>query len=275
MNKWAKWMVLIIVLLAGCTNKGYDTAINNGYQSLEQGKYEDAKNYFEEAYEAKNTEETEQGKEIARMMLEAETAFDEGKWEYVLGLLDEIENIGKKGKAYDSVKEKIVQLKQDSEKLYALYTDLEAKMGEASNHRKENEYDKAVAIYDEIELVDSSNHRIQALVKQAAEELDKTKQEKKSSQNNSNSSKDEDDDSVEEGENVTKQGVSIEEAERIIREALKIPAATYVQFDHEDGDDFIIHVYDIIKNEGEVSHTATLGWYRVNKNSGEWYDLMN
>lgn len=273
MNKWAKWMVLIIVLLAGCTNKGYDTAINNGYQSLEQGKYEDAKNYFEEGYEAKNTEETEQGKEIARMMLEAETAFDEGKWEYVLGLLDEIENIGKKGKAYDSVKEKIVQLKQDSEKLYALYTDLEVKMGEASNHRKENEYDKAVAIYEEIESVDSSNQKIQALAKQASEELGKTEGEKYFFQNRSHTEKDSGSDNEE--SNETAEEISIEEAEQIIREALKVPSTTYVVLDHEDGDDYIIHVYDIIKNEGEPGHTTTLGWYVINKKSGNWYDMMN
>lgn len=38
---------------------------------------------------------------------------------------------------------------------------------------------------------------------------------------------------------------------------------------NEDADGWSIQVFEIVKNEGEVSHTATFGWYRVVKKTGE------
>jgi len=36
-----------------------------------------------------------------------------------------------------------------------------------------------------------------------------------------------------------------------------------------DGEDWLIQVFEIVKNNNEPSHTATFGWYRVNKKTGE------
>lgn len=41
----------------------------------------------------------------------------------------------------------------------------------------------------------------------------------------------------------------------------------YVVCDHEEGNSYVIHCYDIVNNDGFV-HTATSGWYYVNKTSG-------
>ena len=37
----------------------------------------------------------------------------------------------------------------------------------------------------------------------------------------------------------------------------------------DDGDDWEIQVFEIVKNGDEPSHTATFGWYWVNKKTGE------
>lgn len=36
----------------------------------------------------------------------------------------------------------------------------------------------------------------------------------------------------------------------------------YVELDHEDGDNLVIHIYDIVDD-----HTATYDWYTINKNT--------
>lgn len=41
-----------------------------------------------------------------------------------------------------------------------------------------------------------------------------------------------------------------------------------------DGDNYLVHVYDIINNE-EESHTATVGWFEVNIYTGEIIDIIN
>lgn len=49
--------------------------------------------------------------------------------------------------------------------------------------------------------------------------------------------------------------------------------ASNIEIDSEDSKYYIIHVYDVISNDGE-SHTATSGWYQVNKYTGEIIDIM-
>ena len=47
-------------------------------------------------------------------------------------------------------------------------------------------------------------------------------------------------------------------------------AGSKASFEIQDnGDDWGIQVFEIVKNKGETSHTATFGWYRVNKKTGE------
>lgn len=37
----------------------------------------------------------------------------------------------------------------------------------------------------------------------------------------------------------------------------------------DDGEEWIIQVFEIVQNKGEASHTATFGWYRVDKKTGK------
>ena len=72
------------------------------------------------------------------------------------------------------------------------------------------------------------------------------------------------------------QGISPEQAEQIIRQALQVPASTSVVYDHDDesGENYIIHVYDVVKDDIS-SHNATRGWYAVNKKTGEWVHWLS
>lgn len=47
-------------------------------------------------------------------------------------------------------------------------------------------------------------------------------------------------------------------------------AGSKASFETQDNDDeWSVQVFEIVKNEGEVSHTATFGWYLINKNTGQ------
>ena len=48
----------------------------------------------------------------------------------------------------------------------------------------------------------------------------------------------------------------------------------YIDVDSVDGNYYLVHAYEVVKNEGE-SHTATSGWFYVNVNTGEVIDMMN
>lgn len=70
------------------------------------------------------------------------------------------------------------------------------------------------------------------------------------------------------------QGISSQQAEQIIRNAIQVPDSTSVVYDHNNGEYYVIHVYDVIKDDAYSSHNATRSWYAVNRNTGEWYDLF-
>ncbi|OEH94455.1 DUF3993 domain-containing protein [Bacillus solimangrovi] len=55
------------------------------------------------------------------------------------------------------------------------------------------------------------------------------------------------------------------QAEDLVRAYVQIPeiSETIVAFDHMEGDEYVIHVYDVVELEGGGSHTATIGWYYV------------
>ena len=60
-----------------------------------------------------------------------------------------------------------------------------------------------------------------------------------------------------------------ERTEVVKYEAVLTKAGKKVTFEVEDGDDsWSVHVFEIV-SDGESSHTATFGWYSVDKKTGE------
>lgn len=60
--------------------------------------------------------------------------------------------------------------------------------------------------------------------------------------------------------------ITSQEAEQRVRQYLvnhKKYVPSRIEYDHEDGNSYVIHCYDIV-----VDHTATSGWYYVNKTTG-------
>lgn len=94
-------------------------------------------------------------------------------------------------------------------------------------------------------------------------------------------SSDANDQATEEGpEDVSKEEpngeITAGKAEELVREHLGIPEDSnlHVVMDHLDNDgNYVVQVYEVV-SDGEVGHTATIGWYIVNKNNGSIEQMM-
>lgn len=53
-------------------------------------------------------------------------------------------------------------------------------------------------------------------------------------------------------------------------EAMLKNAGKKATFEVEDSEEeWLVHIFEIVSDGGATSHTATFGWYRVNKKTGE------
>ena len=76
-------------------------------------------------------------------------------------------------------------------------------------------------------------------------------------------------------ENETTISINKADAESLVREHLGLGdnGFLHVEVDHEEGNKYVVHVYEVVNHE-EFSHTATYGWYYVDKDSGKIEDMM-
>lgn len=73
--------------------------------------------------------------------------------------------------------------------------------------------------------------------------------------------------------NIINSSNAVQKVSQYLKDAGKyVPSV--IECDHEDGNSYVIHCYDVITYKGEGSHTATSGWYYVDKTTGN-ISLMN
>jgi hypothetical protein len=48
----------------------------------------------------------------------------------------------------------------------------------------------------------------------------------------------------------------------------------HIVIDREEEGSFIVHVYEVVQDSPDQSHTATMGWYRVNRSTGKVTNAM-
>ncbi|MCQ4085874.1 stalk domain-containing protein [Saccharibacillus sp. JS10] len=46
-------------------------------------------------------------------------------------------------------------------------------------------------------------------------------------------------------------------------------SSIYVEVDHMEDNNYVVHVYEVVMDDEETGHTATYGWYHVNKTTGK------
>lgn len=252
-------VLISILLLTGCTNSVFNKSMEDGKLAIVNSKYEKAESMFSLA-----AEEKENDKEASSLLLQtkklikATKLIEDNKLEEALNLCEEIENIESESdtvkKESSKLKEKIKEaiesinneknfIKDEIAVIEALisnkdYSDAKLKLEGLSKNIGENENLK-----EESDVINN-------LINTCNEKIREREEAKKAEQLNK----------ISENEAV------LLVTNMLIRDNQYV--ASRIEVDHIDGNNYVVHVYDVIQNEGEAAHTATSGWYYVDMNTG-------
>lgn len=240
--------IIVLLILAGAgtgiykfnKNQGYNNLIKTANRYMDEGKYDDAIKAFQQSLNYKDDENVRRSIKAAESLREAKVIYNDG-----IKLLNE--------KKYLEAIEKFNKITKEDEKMY---NDAQAKILEckreyatlnirnADKALKENRLDDANKYLQEVFKVDSESKEGQTLKAQ----IEKKKQQE------------------------SQKGITVEDAVKIVKNKIPSSSSNMVyQYDHDSTHDgrsfYVIHVFE---NMGD--HTATMGWYGVDKENGKIYD---
>lgn len=299
MKRIAFFITILTVFLASCSGKAYDEALQKGYHHLENAEYSEASEQFTLALDKKETEEAENALRISDAMFAGWDAIRAGTFNSAVEIAHNILTNSKENEAARIVIKDAEDLLEQAEELLATYEDIVAKMDEADLLFDNESYKDALIIYEEIASLTHHHFVIENLIAKALDKVDETKsmiEETDSNDNENNQQNDStnnsgtNDDNIENDHNEngsndntnnnndknssnSNDEITKSNAEQIIREGVGVHDGVNVKVDHEDNGYYIIQVFEIV-GEGDSSHTATWGWYKVNKKTGDWEEAF-
>lgn len=288
--------IVFIIILSGCNSKAYNEALQKGYDLLGKAKYTEAVEQFNNALEKKETEEAEKGKLVADAMFAGWDSYRAGIFNSAVEIAHNILTDDQENKAISLVTEDAEKLLEQAETMLELYNSIVEKIQSADQLRDDGKLEEALKLYEEIVQVDQEHFIIENLVEDTIEKIDEIKAEIKNNGSNKETAKEENNngshketakkennntdsdqniDHNDKGNKKEEQSKQItpDEAEDIIRTALNIPDEVHVNYDHDEGNFYVIQVFEIVQSDGG-GHTATWGWYKVNKSTGEWTEAF-
>lgn len=230
-------------------NQGYNNLINTANRYMDEGKYDEAIETFKESLNYKDDENVERSIKVAESLKEVRIFYNDGiklmNEKKYLEAVDKLSKVTKEDdKMYKDAQAKILECKRE-------YITLNIKS--ADKALKENKLDDAKKYLQEIFKIDSTSKEGQTL----KAEIEKEEQE--------------------EQEEIKKQqekqtGITVQDAVRIVKNKFPSTSPNMIyEYDHDSSHDgrnfYVIHVFE---NMG--THTATMGWYGVDKENGRIYD---
>ncbi len=282
-------MIVLSIFLVSCSGKAYDEALKKGYDYLENAKYAEASEQFTIALEKKETEEAEKALRVSDAMFAGWDAIRAGTFNSAVEIAHNILIDNKENEATRIVVKDAEDLLEQAEELLNLYNDIKSKIDEADLLYDNHSYEDALVIYKEIAEISHDHFVIDNLIADAKEKISEIMALIDDEDYDVNGESDGESDSPDSGEKdgtendddpdntIDNNGSSGEitkaNAEKIIRQGIGVHDEVNVKVDHEDGDFYIIQVFEVV-GEGEGSHTATWGWYKVNKKTGAWEEAF-
>lgn len=246
--------IIVLLILAGVgtgiykfnKNQGYNDLIKTANSYMDAGKYDDAIAAFQQSLNYKDDENVRRSIKVAESLKEVRVIYNDGiKLMSEKKYLEAIEKFNKvtkeDEKMYQDAQAKILECKRD-------YATLNIK--NADKALKENKLDDANKYLQEVFKVDSESKEGQTLKAQ----IEKKKQEEIKKQQES------------------QKGITVEGAIKIVKSKFPSTSQNMIyQYDHDSTHDgrsfYVIHVF-----ENMQTHTATMGWYGVDKENGKIYD---
>ncbi|PFN97315.1 hypothetical protein COJ85_23475 [Bacillus sp. AFS076308] len=278
-------LILTALILAACTPKAYTESMDAGKAALEKGDYVQAINKLENAIEEKDTQDAQNYLHIAKTLVDSQQLYHDGEFDTAI---DSIQKL-LKDKAMKNSSAKIEKqantLLAEVKRAKTVSETMKEQMVKGKTLFEGGQYDQAAEVFkgitettdlpevSDLELMskDASELLTEATKKETALVQEKQAQQEEAKQK--------------ETEEKQKQAeaskpLTSEQAVQLVKEHLKIKSNQNVKIvyyhDAENGD-YIIKVYEFVIDNPSTGegHTATWGWYGVNKQTKTVYDAMN
>lgn len=261
--------------------------LNESTVALNEGRFDSSVQQAEEAQKIKSEDKVKktihekaeqlitESNSLKKQKAEMEDAITKGEQLAAANQFDEAYDVLNKGnqnrltdnQTIAALSEKLTSLMKETVTAKKTYKEKIAKEEEEKKKKQEA-----------IRLAEEQKKKEEAEAKRAAaaEEEQRKEQEAKRVAVQRNQQKTETRTAVEK-QQKTKELTSTEAAQ-LVKNYLNITnTKLHIEYDHMDGDNYIIHVYEVVIDDPEtqIGHTATYGWYGVNKKTKEIYDAFN
>ncbi|OLS38397.1 lipoprotein [Bacillus sp. MRMR6] len=275
-------LILTVLILSACTSKTYTKSFEAGIEELKLGNYAEAVNQFQNALEEKETDEAMGNLQFAESLAESNELYLDGDFDTALYAVDKALN-SKVSTTFDQaiikpaeeLKDKIIEAKK-------LADSLTEQLVIGKNLLDQEQYEQAVEIFRQISETKDFTHisMIEKMTQEANSLLNETTKKKEKTQQEKEKQDLAKEEKREDKQEQVSQTLTYEQAESLVRTYLNLNAnpSIFVKYDHDaDNGDYIIQVYEIVVDDPKTGagHTATWGWYGVNKTTREIYDTMN
>ncbi|MFA2809159.1 hypothetical protein [Bacillus mycoides] len=281
-------ILLIATLLFGCSNETFDKAVEQGKLALANKEYAKASASFEIALEEKKDEEVQTLQKQSSKMEEALTAKEKLDIDNAIMLFNQVATM-KDG--LETVKNGAKKEKETLTQYKDKHENYNKELQTAQDLLSEKKFDESKVILTKIQQETTSDkmfkeqnqkitEQLEKLEKEqnaAAEEEKRQEEQKKEAEKKKQQAKEQQQakkqqqakEQQQQTAQSSKQKLSPADAENKVRNHLNITSSSNIlcEYDHDEGEEYIIHVYEIVKDE-EGGHTATYGWYNVNPHTG-------
>lgn len=258
MKKLLLSIMLAGFIFTGCSNKLVEKAVEQGKAAIVNKQYNKALISFEIALDEDKTNKEAQGLyELVNTLLQAQKAYEENKLTDAVRILDKLQTI----EGYTLIKSEVEALEnqiEQKQKTDTVTTKQPNQSGETSSEQAQLDEQKK-----EQEQINESSE--QPKQQQQNEQEQKEEQEKKQQQEQKQDPQSK--------QQKSKQTISEQQAVELVKKKIiqvegSFPEYLTISVDHVEGNNYVVHCYEVVNNGPEDQHTATYNWYHVNKYTG-------
>lgn len=298
--------LLLIVFLVGCTSQAYKDNLDLGTEKLEATNYEEAIEAFEKAKEEKSTDEVKELLQVTKNLKKSQQAFEDGDFEKSIKYAEKVTALKSDSEAVKIAIKKANELIEQVQLVMADIASIKEVIKDGKALLEQEKFSEAYEVFNSIVSRDIKVEHdvINKLINQTIDLKNEAIDKKEESLTNANTKVETDTEpntsssnSSDSNENSTTNGNSNEDsnvdinsqnstdeitqakAEKIVKDYLGINASSSLKVEYNGQDDngnYIFQIYEMILDDptsGE-GHTATWGWYGVNKQTGEVFDAL-
>jgi len=277
------FLILTVLILSACTPKAYTESFDAGKAALQKGDFEQAINKFENALEEKETDEAKNYLHFAQTLQESRTLFHSGDFDAAINSIKKLLKEKASEKLAGKVTKQANALLKEIQQAKTVSVTMKEKMIKGKTLLEDNQFDQAAAVFKEV--AETTNlpdvAEIETMAKDAAALLAETSKKKNSAEQEKHQQEEtanKNEEEKQKQEEATKT-LTQEQAVDLVKKHLNITSEQNVKvvYDHNaDNGDYVIHVYEFVVDNPSTGegHTATWGWYGVNKQTKAVYDTM-